>query len=182
MPLKLGLPWNWGATPQELARHYPCDDESVGGATEAWFRAVDVRAGTASTYRWLCQLRYAPYSYDLLDNGGRRSPRTLTPGAEQLTVGQRMVAIFALASFTEGEHVTLRIVTPGGRRVFGDCVITYQVLPAGPERSRLVAKLVVPVRHGLLNGIARPLFAWGDLVMMHRQLRTLAALAAREKV
>jgi hypothetical protein len=179
MPLKLVPPWNWGATPAEIGRHYPCDDLPAEEA-EAWFRAVDVRAGAATTFRWLCQLRVAPYSYDLIDNGCRRSPRALTPGVERLTVGQDVMRIFELVGFADGEHLTLRMTDPKARRLFGDILVTYQVLATAPDRSRLVAKLIVPTGRGLLNGAARPLLAWGDLIMMHRQLHTLAALAGRQ--
>lgn len=77
------IPRLWGARRNETERHYPCDDLS-GGPGEAWFRAVTVDAARPSVFRWLCQLKVAPYSYDLLDNLGRRSPRRLTPGAERL--------------------------------------------------------------------------------------------------
>ncbi|MFI6595813.1 hypothetical protein ACIBHX_06155 [Nonomuraea sp. NPDC050536] len=68
----MGLPTVWGARPEEMAVPYDCD-RVVGRAVEGWFRAVTVRADAASMFRWLCQLRVAPYSYDLLDNYGRRS-------------------------------------------------------------------------------------------------------------
>ena len=70
-------------------------------------RAVDVAAPAAHTFRWVCQLRVAPYSYDLLDNLGRRSPKELTPGAEVLEVGQRVMTIFHLASFEHDRHLTI---------------------------------------------------------------------------
>jgi hypothetical protein len=61
----------WGTDPAERAAAYRCD-EIVPDPAEAWFRAVTVRASRPTVFRWLCQLRVAPYSYDLLDNGSRR--------------------------------------------------------------------------------------------------------------
>jgi hypothetical protein len=68
----------WGSTAAERAASYPCE-EFVPGATLSVFRAIDVAAPVPVVFRWLCQLRIAPYSYDLLDNLGRRSPTELTP-------------------------------------------------------------------------------------------------------
>jgi hypothetical protein len=98
--------YEWGTTAAERAHDVPCD-ELLPEPDDVMFRAVDVECPPATLYRWLCQLRHAPYSYDKLDNFGRRSPQTLTPGAERLEVGQRMVAIFELAAFEPGRSVTL---------------------------------------------------------------------------
>ncbi|GGM61779.1 hypothetical protein ACFFX1_53640 [Dactylosporangium sucinum] len=168
----------WGVTGDEVARPYPCDGV-FPGPTVAWFRGVDVDAEPAAVFRWLCQLRVAPYSYDFVDNLGRRSPQRLVPGLERLAVGQTMMTIFELASFAQDEHLTVRMRPGPGRRAFGDLLVTYAIRPAGPGRSRLVAKLVLPTGQHRSYRLMRPLLAWGDLVMMRRQLHNLARLAAR---
>ncbi|HEY7101120.1 MAG TPA: hypothetical protein VH573_05705 [Mycobacteriales bacterium] len=165
---------SWGVTAAERAAPLPCD-ELVPGDVMVLDRAVDVTAPAALTFRWLCQLRVAPYSYDLIDNRGRRSPRTLTPGSDRLEVGQRMCRIFTLDSFVPGSSLTLRLTSARGRRAFGDVAITYAVVPTGPGTSRIVAR----VRAGGLDPIRRQALGWGDLIMMRKQLRTFAGLAAR---
>jgi hypothetical protein len=42
-----------------------------------------------------------------------------------------------------------------------------------PGTTRLLAKLVVGGEEGVLGRLRRPLLAWGDLLMMRRQLLTL---------
>jgi hypothetical protein len=73
-------------------------------------------------FSWLCQLRVAPYSYDLLDNIGRRSPRERNPELVRLEVGQRFMTVFALQSFVNGEQITLRST---------GVAVTYRVQPEG---------------------------------------------------
>ncbi|WP_240529102.1 hypothetical protein [Streptomyces antioxidans] len=128
-------------------------------------------------FRWLCQLRVAPYSYDLLDNMGRRSPRRLTPGAGELAIGQRVMTIFELVSFETDRHLTLKLTDPRGLRLFGGFAVSYTVADTGRGTTRLVAKLAVGERNGLLGRARTPLLAWGDLLMMRKQLLTLRDLA-----
>jgi hypothetical protein len=161
---------NWGATADECALPMACD-ALLANAPVRVHRAVSVAAPASVMFRWLCQLKLAPYSYDLLDNLGRRSPRELVRGAEHLEVGQRFMSIFSLASFRAGEHLTLR-----GRRV----AVTYMVLARG-ERTRLVVRVLFEPPGGRLTGaLAGPALALGDLVMMRKQLLTLKALSERD--
>jgi hypothetical protein len=108
-------------------------------------RAIGVAAPPDLTWRWLCQIAVAPYSYDWIDNRGRRSPQTLTPGADDLSAGQTVAVVFRLVSSDDGRAWTALTSVRG---------------PVARLRA-----------HAL---------AWGDLVMMRRQLLNLKALAERD--
>ncbi len=166
----------WGSTEEERADSYPCD-RLVADPDDSLWRAIDIEAPPAVVFRWLCQLRAAPYSYDWIDNLGRRSPRELTPGLDALEDGQRVMTIFRLAEHEPGRHITL--VLDRARHLFGELAMTYRVRPADGGGSRLVAKLVVRRPRGPMRLLA-PLLPAGDLVMMKKQLRTLKALAERD--
>jgi len=167
----------WGVTAAEMATAYPCD-KFAPNAADAWFRAVTVHAPRPVVFRWLCQLKVAPYSYDLLDNRGRRSPRTLTPGAERLTTGECFMSIFELVDFEPDQQITLRIVEPAALAWFGPLTGTYAVRELDATRTRLVVKLNVGgPGEDLLRRVRRGALAWGDLIMMHRQLTTLRQLS-----
>ena len=171
-----GVVRNWGSTPAERAESFPCD-RLLLDAPMRLYRAVDVAAPAGVVFRRLCQLRVAPYSYDLIDNGGRRSPQALTPGLERLEPGQPFMRIFRLVEFEPGRSVTLR----SRGTVFGEVVVTYRVGDGPAGGSRLVAKLLVAPPAGLLGSLpARAFLAAGDLVMMRRQLLNLASLAERD--
>lgn len=164
-----------GLRPGEAKRAYPCD-RHLRGATDAYFRAIDVAAPPPVLFRWLCQLRVAPYSYDWLDNFGRRSPRQLTPGLERLAIDQRFMTIFDLIEFETDVHITLLCLRL--RRVFGEVAGTYLIIPAADGGSRLVVKTAVRHPGGRLeSSLRRRLLPYGDLFMMRKQLRTLKELA-----
>jgi hypothetical protein len=167
----------WGSTADERAASYPCE-EFVPDADIAVYRAIDISAPVPVVFRWLCQLRVAPYSYDLLDNLGRRSPRELTPDADELETGQRIVTIFHLASFERDRQMT--IVCDGiGKKLLGDVSSTYAVAPAG-DGSRLVLKLVCDPPGGrLLAGPYRWIMPWFDLFMMRKQFLNLKRMAEK---
>ncbi|MEO8706043.1 MAG: SRPBCC family protein [Kofleriaceae bacterium] len=162
----------WGSTSAERAEPFPCDP-LIPTPDDELYRAVTIAAPPAIVFRWLCQLRVAPYSYDLLDNLGRTSPRTLTPGLDALAAGQRVMTIFRLVEFEPDHHLT--VVLDRARAVFGDLAVTYRVTP-DPAGSRLVVKMSVRRPRGVMRVVGSLLPA-GDLVMMRKQLLTLKRLA-----
>jgi hypothetical protein len=171
-------PRHWGTGPADEAR--PCPGAPFApDPADRWFRAVIVDAEASTVYRWLCQLKVAPYSYDLFDNRGRRSPPHLTPGTEDLAIGQEFMSIFTLVDFQPDACLTLKLTAPRALRLFGPFTVAYEVEAAGPGRSRLLATLLVGDRgpRGPLATLRLRALAWGDLAMMRRQLLNLKSLA-----
>jgi hypothetical protein len=164
-----GLPWTWGdltGTTDHFVGHGP-------GLRAA--RGVRVAAPPEVVWRWVRQLQVAPYSYDLVDNLGRRSPRTLTPGVGEFAEGARF-SIFTVRAVDPGRSVELEITRAGAVRMFGRVLMAYQVVDL-PGGAALRCDLLVP---GSSAGVGQSALMWGDLVMMRKQLRTLAALAERD--
>ena len=169
-----GFVRTWRSTRAERAADYPCD-RWLDEPDEALFRAADVDAPAAVLFRWLCQLRVAPYSYDWIDNFGRPSPRRLTPGLDALAVGQRVMTFFEIVEFERDRHLTLR--TRGMGSWLGALAASYVVVPRGARSCRLVVKLVVRYPAGPLGWAERWILPPGDLVMMRKQILTFKRLA-----
>lgn len=174
-----GLPRVWGVTASERNATYPCDDV-MRSTAPALFRGVTVHAPPSHVFRWLCQLKIAPYSYDLIDNLGRRSPRELVHGLDELEVGQPVMDIFRVASFERDRHLTLVLTSRRAVRAYGRLALTYWVAPTSSGRSRLVVKLVAEAPRGPATRLRLFVLSWGDLLMMRRQLLTLKELAERD--
>jgi hypothetical protein len=167
----------YGLRSGEDSLDFPCD-RFLPDAGDCYYRGTDVDASPAVLFRWLCQLRVAPYSYDWLDNFGRRSPRQLTPGLERLAVNQRFMTIFDLVEFEPDIHLTL--VCTQLRRIFGDVAVTYLIEPRA-QGCRLLVKIVVNHPGSRLELALRVrLLPFLDLVMTRKQLRTLRELAERD--
>ncbi len=153
---------------------FPCD-RLLSTYDSAYFRGVTVRARPETVFRWLCQLRVAPYAYDWADNWGRRSPRRLIPGLDQLELGQKLLIGFRLVDFERGRHLTIE----GDARhvlVFGNMVATYLAAPAA-EGCRLLVKVLARYPRGPHGWMWRRVLPWGDLWMMRKQLLTFKELA-----
>lgn len=158
----------WGVTDEETRRAYPCDGFVTRPTLVAW-RGVTVDAGSEVVWRRVRQLRLAPYSYDALDNLGRRSPRECRdlPDPE---VGD--VFTHALGR----DRGTVVAVVPG-EQLTASIMGTYlpYVVESRSARTRLLLKVV-----GEVPAWVAPALCVGDLVMASRQLRRLATLAARD--
>jgi hypothetical protein len=159
----------WGVTDAEVARRYPCDDFLADPGLRAW-RGVTVRTSPQRLWPWVAQVRLAPYSYDRIDNLGRRSPQTLqdlpepAPGDRFTTSGNRRLGWIVTAA--PPEQLTGRIAG-----VF----MSYVLVPDGAA-TRLLLKLVGPGR------ATAPLLCVGDLVMARRQLLNFKRLAEQTAV
>ena len=91
-------------------------------------------------------------------------------------MGQRFL-VFELVEFQQGQSLTL-VVQPRFQRLYGPLAVTYAIQPRHDGSCRLVVRLDVGATTSLQRGW-RVLLAWGDLVMMRKQLLTLKHLAER---
>ena len=155
----------WGVRDDEVARRYGCDAHVPGPTLEAW-RGVSVDAGADHVWARLRQVRLAPYSYDLVDNFGRRSPRELRDVPEP-QVGDPFTHALGrpqgrVVAVEPGRELTATIM---------GAHLSYAVL-ADQAPTRLVLKVVARTARWLA-----PALSLGDLVMARRQLLTLKELA-----
>jgi hypothetical protein len=159
----------WGVTRAETQRRYPCDALVPDPVLQAW-RGVTVDACSEHVWPWVAQIRLAPYSYDWIDNLGRRSPQALR-GLPEPVVGDPFTT--ALGGRRVGRIVA---VAPGKQltaRIMG-AFMSYVLVPVDDEQTRLLLKIVTAGGRTIA-----PLLSLGDLVMARRQLLNLAALAER---
>ncbi|MDV3220123.1 SRPBCC family protein [Intrasporangium sp.] len=140
-------------------------------------RAVRVDAPPHVVYAWLAQLRAAPYSYDLIDNLGRRSPRTMTR-TDEVEIGQTFAGIFTLTACEPGRAITLELTDRAALRLFGPVTLVYRAMP---DQGTCVLRcdLFLPRPSNGFDGLRQLLLAWGDLVMMRRQLLNFRRLSER---
>ncbi len=174
-----GLPFVWGATPAECAARYACD-AIWPDPQHAFFRAVDVDAPPALVYRWLQQLRVAPYSHDWVDNFLLPSPARLTPRAATIAVGQRMMHVLSIVAFEPGRTLTLGPRSRAAAALLGTLYGTYVVAPRGPAGTRLVVKVNATYPRSLYGRLIGGIMPWIDYAMMRKQLERMKAYAERD--
>jgi len=160
----------WGVSDSEISRSYPCDDFVSSPTLQAW-RGVSVRAPAEAVWPWVAQVRLAPYSYDWIDNRGRRSPTELA-GLPEPQVGDRFTTV--------GRRPAGRIVSVDpGNQLTGTIMgsfMSYVLVPQDRDETRLLLKVVMRTTR-----LAAPGLSVGDLIMARRQLLNLKRLAERQE-
>jgi hypothetical protein len=158
----------WGVSELEVSRSYPCDDFVASATMQAW-RGVYVEAPAEAVWPWVAQVRLAPYSYDWIDNLGRRSPRDLA-GLPEARAGDRFTTV--------GGRALGRIVSVDpGKQLTGVVMaafMSYVLVPQEQGGTRLLLKVVMRTARW-----AAPWLSAGDLIMARRQLLNLKQLAER---
>lgn len=169
----------WGATADEVASTVAGDD-LVPDARLVATRAVTIGALPESVFPWLRQMGFGRggwYSYDWIDNLGRRSARSVLPewqsvGAGDVIPGGGPVG-FEVVVADEPRAFVLRLA-PGGRltgRI--GFSLAYELRPVGGS-TRLVSRVRALVDAPGGRFVERFVLGPGDGVMVRKQLLTLA--------
>jgi hypothetical protein len=148
--------------------HWALDNTSFGPSTSTRRRTAFLAGSRNCGWR--------PHSYDLLDNFGRRSPQTFDRSLLDVRVGDSVMRFFTVTAVVPGTSMNLGMSGESRTGLFGQMTIHYGVERLG-EGSRLAVQLVVPPANGPLKELRRYALAWGDLLMMRKQLKELKRLA-----
>ncbi len=177
-------PWHlrWGATDAELQRAAPGDD-IVAHPQLVATRAITINAPASAIWPWLVQMgfrRAGWYSYDWLDNEGRRVERVM-PEFQQLMVGDLMPTVarggFRVEAIEPERALTLSI---RGADVGADMDLSVALLldPIDERRTRLILRLRAEFR-GWRERLFGLVFDGGDFIMMRKMLLGIKERAER---
>jgi hypothetical protein len=158
----------WGVSDGEISLSYPCDDFVPSPTLQAW-RGVSVQAPAEAVWPWVAQVRLAPYSYDWIDNRGRRSPTRLA-GLPEPQVGDRFTS-------TGGRPAGRIVSVDPGKQLTGTIMgafMSYVLVPRDQGGTRLLLKVVMRTTR-----LAAPALSVADLIMARRQLLNLKQLAEK---
>ncbi len=181
---------NWGSTTEEVAASVPGDDLFQGGRSGT--RSIDIDAEPEVVFDFLSQMGFGRagwYSYDWIDNLGRRSADDLHPEWMVATPGDLVPGgpiDFVVEEVDRPGRLVLRL---GRRRFLGhqvDFSLAYRLADtsAGEEvgqRTRVVSRARMLVT-GPLGAALTSVLLVGDAVMVRRQLLGLKERAERHQV
>ena len=178
-------PWQlrWGATPEELARRLPGDEivrHPIFNAT----RAVTVNARPEDIWPWIIQLgfyRAGWYTYDVLDNFGRRSAERIVPELQHMAVGD-------LVPFGPGKSagIWVKEFVPNSSMVWWNkkedrttWVWSLDPLPDG--RTRLLTRVRAPLNWAEpVSAVWLVMLELADFPMMRKLLLGIKRRAERQ--
>ncbi|MGA1053160.1 MAG: hypothetical protein ACO3WU_12750 [Ilumatobacteraceae bacterium] len=166
----------WGATDDEVAMPLVGDD-LVADARLVATRAITIAAPPESVFPWLRQMGFGRagwYSYDWIDNLGRRSARSILPEWHDVGTGDVIPGggpvRFEVVVAEEPRTFVLSLPRSSTRIGFS---LAYDLRRIGDSTrlvSRVRARMDVPGGRLLERFVLGP----GDGVMVRKQLLTLA--------
>lgn len=169
---------NWGATGIEIASSLPGDKIIDGPAVEGT-RGISIDTDRETLFDFIAQMGFGRagwYSYDWVDNLGRRSAEEIHP--EWVTSAAGDLVPGGPIDFVVAEHQRPRafVLQLPQRRVAGhqlDFTLAY-ALKENDSHVRLTTRARVACRGPFGSAIARSILA-ADGVMIRRQLLGLKA-------
>ncbi|MCV2393653.1 hypothetical protein OEB99_04970 [Actinotalea sp. M2MS4P-6] len=162
----------WGARPDEVTGAMPGDD-LLARAEFVATRAISIAAPPDEVWPWLVQVgfrRAGFYSYDLLDNLGRRSAREILPEFQELGVGD--LAAPMASPPDERTAFTVQRIEPPHVLVWAkpDSTWSWMLTEELPGRTRLLTRLKARYDLGPFLPVTLLLMEVADFPMMRRML------------
>ncbi|TDA66287.1 MAG: hypothetical protein D9V45_04955 [Chloroflexi bacterium] len=169
--LTLFRPWQlrWGATDDEIKRSMPGDD-IVGKPSFNATRAVTIHAPAKNIYPWIVQMgvkRAGWYSYDLLDNLGRKSAESILTEHQNIQVGD------VIPLSPDGKQGLLVKDFSQNKWMLwwdkiGDTSWVWEIYTDGETHSRLVTRVRVKYRWFSPVIVFNLLIEFFDILMMRK--------------
>lgn len=176
---------HWGASPDEIHGSV-VGDELCTDATLIATRSITIAASPIDVFPWIRQMglgRAGWYSYDWIDNFGRKSATSIHDDWQNVNSGDKIPAgpISFTATIVNPPHsFVLEIKNGRESKPRLHFTLAYE-LRAIPEGTRLVtrmrSRINLPAGRLIENLILGP----GDGIMLRRQLLTIAARASGTK-
>lgn len=164
-------PWQlaWGATDSELTRELPGDGIVAQPSFDAT-RVVTILALPEDIYPWIVQMgmgRAGWYSYDLLDNFGRKSAETILPEYQEVHVGDvvPMSPDGKFGLWVESFETNKWIVWQDKNR---EVTWTWYIVPEEENQCRLITRIRMNYRWLSLMAPVNLMVEFFDFPMMRK--------------
>jgi hypothetical protein len=142
-------------------------------------RAITIAAPPAEVFPWIRQMGFGKagwYSYDIIDNLGRRSATSIHPEWQDVNSGDPIPGglIDFYADLVNGPRTLVMSVRGQGRIAKRICFSLAYELHDHPTGTRLVTRVRARINLPLGELLARYVLGPGDGIMLRKQLRNIA--------
>ena len=167
----------WGATPQEIQSSVIGDD-LCHDATLIATRSITISAPPQDVFPWIRQMGFGRagwYSYDWLDNLGRKSATSIHDEWQSVVAGDKIPSgpiSFTAAIVDAPRHFVLEIQSIDKKSPRLHFTLAYE-LRDDPQGTRLVTRMRSRIRLPLGSLIEKLILGPGDGIMLRRQLLTI---------
>lgn len=173
----------WGATPEEIQSSVVGDDLCKNASLIAT-RSITICAPSEDVFPWIRQMGFGRagwYSYDWLDNLGRKSATTIHDEWQAVAAGDKIPSgpiSFTAAIVDAPRHFVLEIKSLGKKSPKLHFTLAYE-LRNDPQGTRLVTRMRSRSSFPLGSLFEKLVLGPGDGFMLRRQLLTISKNASQ---
>jgi hypothetical protein len=173
----------WGSTTEEIHSSVVGDNLCLD-ATLIATRSITISAAPQDVFPWIRQMGFGRagwYSYDWLDNLGRKSATRIHDEWQSVQTGDKVPSgpiSFTAAIVDAPRHFVLEIRSLGKKNPKLHFTLAYE-LRDDPEGTRLVTRMRSQIKLPFGRLFEKLILGPGDGIMLRRQLLTINKSASR---